>query len=118
MAAKRKRSGKTKNISVSLDAVVLKMLRERADAKHGGNLSAAIAEAAEVLHRHAVRGTAAGPGDAGLAGMRGGPTESVDDPGLAGVAIAIGGKEVSEDTGRPDPGRTPEPVITPPPQWV
>ena len=23
-----------------------------------------------------------------------------------------------EGTGRPDPGRTPEPVITPPPQWV
>ena len=23
-----------------------------------------------------------------------------------------------EGTGRPDPGRTPEPVITPPPEWV
>jgi ferredoxin len=23
-----------------------------------------------------------------------------------------------EGTGRPDPGRTPEPIITPPPQWV
>lgn len=23
-----------------------------------------------------------------------------------------------EGTGRPDPGRTPEPVITPPPQWI
>jgi hypothetical protein len=32
------------------------MLRERADAVHGGNLSAAIAEAAEVLHRQAARG--------------------------------------------------------------
>jgi len=55
MAARRTRSGRTKNISVSLDAVVLKMLRERADSNHGGNLSAAIAEAAEVLHRHAAR---------------------------------------------------------------
>ncbi len=31
------------------------MLRERADSTHGGNLSAAIAEAAEVLHRQAAR---------------------------------------------------------------
>ena len=55
MASRRKRSGRTKNISVSLDAVVLKMLRERADSDHGGNMSAAIAEAAELLHRHAAR---------------------------------------------------------------
>ena len=55
MAASRKRAGTTKNISVSVDVTVLKMLRERADAHHGGNLSAAIAEAADVLHRHAAR---------------------------------------------------------------
>jgi hypothetical protein len=55
MAARRKRAGTTKNISVSVDAAVLKMLHERADSHHGGNLSAAIAEAAEVLHRHAAR---------------------------------------------------------------
>jgi len=55
MASRRKRSGRTNNISVSLDAVVLKMLRERADSDHGGNMSAAIAEAAELLHRHAAR---------------------------------------------------------------
>ena len=55
MTAKRKRAGTTKNISVSVDITVLKMLRERANAHHGGNLSAAIAEAAEVLHRHAAR---------------------------------------------------------------
>jgi hypothetical protein len=55
MAAAGKRAGTTKNVSVSLDATVLKMLRERADSHHGGNLSAAIAEAAEVLHRRAAR---------------------------------------------------------------
>jgi hypothetical protein len=53
--ASRKRAGTTKNVSVSLDAAVLKVLRERANSVHGGNLSAAIAEAAEVLHRHAAR---------------------------------------------------------------
>lgn len=40
---------------MSLDTAVLKMLRERANSSHRGNLSAAIAEAAEVLHRHAAR---------------------------------------------------------------
>lgn len=40
---------------MSLDATSLKLLRDRADSTHGGNLSAAIAEAAEVLHRHAAR---------------------------------------------------------------
>lgn len=49
------RPGTTKNVSVSLDATTLKMLRGRADSAHAGNLSAAIAEAAEVLHRHAAR---------------------------------------------------------------
>jgi hypothetical protein len=53
--ASAKRTGRTKNVSVSLDAAVLKMLRERADSTHGGNLSAAIAEAAEALHRQAAR---------------------------------------------------------------
>ena len=42
-------------MSVSLDEAILQMLRERADSTHGGNLSAAIAEAAEVLHRQAAR---------------------------------------------------------------
>lgn len=50
-----KRAGRTQSVSVSLDRDVLTMLRERAAAAHGGNLSAAIAEAAEVLHRHAAR---------------------------------------------------------------
>ena len=50
-----RRAGRTKNVSVSLDAAILKMLRERADSTHAGNLSAAIAEAAEVLHRQAAR---------------------------------------------------------------
>lgn len=59
MAARKKaaakRTGRTKNVSVSLDGDVLKMLRARADSTHAGNLSAAIAEAAEVLHRQAAR---------------------------------------------------------------
>lgn len=58
MAATKKatrRPGRTKNVSVSLDAGILKMLRARADSVHAGNLSAAIAEAAEVLHRQAAR---------------------------------------------------------------
>ena len=52
-AAAPKRTGRTKNVSLSLDAEILKMLRARADSTHAGNLSAAIAEAAEVLHRQA-----------------------------------------------------------------
>lgn len=59
MAARKKaaakRTGRTKNVSVSLDRAVLKMLRARADSTHAGNLSAAIAEAAEVLHRQVAR---------------------------------------------------------------
>jgi hypothetical protein len=50
-----KRAGKTTNVSVSLDSSILQMLRERADSTHAGNLSAAIAEAARVLHRQAAR---------------------------------------------------------------
>lgn len=53
--AAARRKGRTKNVSVSLDGEVLKMLRARADSTHGGNLSAAIAEAAAVLHRQAAR---------------------------------------------------------------
>lgn len=60
MAVTRRRAGTTKNVSVSLDARILKVLRERADSYHGGNLSAAIAEAAEVLHRQAARDSVAG----------------------------------------------------------
>jgi hypothetical protein len=50
-----RRAGRTRNVSVSLDLTVLRMLRARADDAHGGNLSAAIAEAATVLHRHTAR---------------------------------------------------------------
>jgi hypothetical protein len=55
MASTKRRAGTTKNVSVSLDTSVLKKLRERAQSHHGGNLSAAIAEAAEVFQRHAAR---------------------------------------------------------------
>ena len=47
------RAGKTKNVSVSLDGEILDILRARAKSMHHGNLSAAIAEAAEVLRRQA-----------------------------------------------------------------
>lgn len=50
-----RRTGRTKNVSISLDADVLAILRARANATRRGNLSAAIAEAAEVLHRQAAR---------------------------------------------------------------
>ncbi len=53
--AAARRTGRTKNVSISLDVTILKILRARADSTHGGNLSAAIAEAAEVLHRQAAR---------------------------------------------------------------
>jgi hypothetical protein len=42
-------------VSVSLDLATSRMLRARADSAHAGNLSAAIAEAAAVLHRQAAR---------------------------------------------------------------
>jgi len=55
MTRARKRAGRTTNVSVSLDVAVLKALRKRADSIHGGNLSAAIGEAAEVMQRHLAR---------------------------------------------------------------
>lgn len=42
-------------MSVSLDVTTLRTLRDRADSTHGGNLSAAIAEAAAVLQLRAAR---------------------------------------------------------------
>lgn len=47
----KRRAGKTRNVSVSLDREILGILRDRAKSVHDGNLSAAIAEAAEVLRR-------------------------------------------------------------------
>jgi hypothetical protein len=55
MRRRRTRSGTTTNVSVSLDAATLKALRERADSAHAGNLSAAVAEAAEALRRQTAR---------------------------------------------------------------
>lgn len=40
---------------MSLDEAILEVLRERANSVHAGNLSAAIAEAAEVLRRQVAR---------------------------------------------------------------
>jgi hypothetical protein len=57
MASKRSpaRAGTTRNVSVSLSLSTLASLRARAESTHGGNLSAAIAEAAEVLQRQTAR---------------------------------------------------------------
>ena len=51
-----KRSGKTETLSISLLPEPLKLLRRRAKQAHGGNLSAAIAEAAELLRRDVAMG--------------------------------------------------------------
>jgi hypothetical protein len=46
-----KRAGRTETLSISLAPEPLKVLRRRAKQLHRGNLSAAIAEAAEFLRR-------------------------------------------------------------------
>lgn len=51
-----KRAGKTETLSISLLPEPLKLLRGRAKQAHGGNLSAAIAEAAEFLRRDIAMG--------------------------------------------------------------
>ncbi len=51
-----KRAGKTETLSISLSPDPLQLLRRRAQQAHHGNLSAAIAEAAEFLRRHLAMG--------------------------------------------------------------
>jgi hypothetical protein len=51
-----KRAGKTETLSISLGPEPLKFLRRRAKQAHRGNLSAAIAEAAELLRRDVAMG--------------------------------------------------------------
>ena len=51
-----KRAGKTVTLSISLSAEPLSLLRRRAKLAHRGNLSAAIAEAAELLRRDIAMG--------------------------------------------------------------
>jgi hypothetical protein len=46
-----KRAGKTKNYSISLGVESQRILQARARSAHDGNLSAAVAEAAELLRR-------------------------------------------------------------------
>ncbi len=46
-----KRAGSTRNVSISLGPDAHRVLRRRAKSVHGGNLSAAVAEAAELLRR-------------------------------------------------------------------
>jgi hypothetical protein len=51
-----KRAGRTETLSISLPPGPLKLLRARAKLTHGGNVSAAIAEAAELLRRDIAMG--------------------------------------------------------------
>ena len=51
-----KRAGRTETLSISLPPGPLKLLRARAKLAHGGNVSAAIAEAAELLQRDIAMG--------------------------------------------------------------
>ena len=51
-----KRAGKTETLSISLSPEPLALLRRRAKQAHHGNLSAAIAEAAELLRRDVAMG--------------------------------------------------------------
>jgi hypothetical protein len=50
-----KRAGTTETVSISLRPEPLRILRSRAKRVHGGNLSAAIAEAAETLRLEEAR---------------------------------------------------------------
>jgi len=54
-ATKTARAGRTRKVSVSLDATDLLTLRERADRVYAGNLSAAIAEGARRIREEAGR---------------------------------------------------------------
>jgi hypothetical protein len=49
------RTRRTATVSISLDETVWKFLRDRADSTHGGNFSAAVAEAVEVFLRKTSR---------------------------------------------------------------
>ena len=51
-----KRSGRTQTLSISLGPEPLRVLRRRAKQVHRGNVSAAIAEAAEFLRRDMAMG--------------------------------------------------------------
>jgi hypothetical protein len=51
-----KRAGNTETLSISLSKEPLSVLRRRAKQMHRGNLSAAIAEAAELLRRDMAMG--------------------------------------------------------------
>lgn len=79
-----RRAGLTKNVSVSLDATTLKTLRARADSAHGGNLSAAISEAAGVLHRQTARDEVA------MQLMKGKPPLTDDDRRAIDAELAEG----------------------------
>lgn len=55
-----KRAGTTETLSISLSAGPLDVLRRRAKQVHRGNLSAAIAEAAELMRRDMAMGELVG----------------------------------------------------------
>ena len=62
----QRRAGKTVKVSVSLDRASLAALRRRARSVHAGNLSAAFAEAADLIRQREARHA--------LVAMLGGPT--------------------------------------------
>jgi len=76
----QRRAGNTVKVSVSLDKRDLAALRKHAEAKHGGNLSAAFADAAKLVRQREARHA--------LVEMLGGPT--LDDE----TARAIGAEQV------------------------
>lgn len=66
----QKRAGKTTKVSVSLDANDLAALKRHARESHGGNLSAAVAEAARWIRQREARRR--------LVDVLGGPTLTAD----------------------------------------
>ena len=73
-----KRAGKTETLSISLPPEPLRLLRSRAKRMHGGNLSAAIAEAAETLRLEEARQALAEDLDEALGPLTAATRRSVD----------------------------------------
>jgi hypothetical protein len=72
----QRRAGNTVKVSVSLDKRDLAALRKHAETNHGGNLSAAFADAAKLVRQREARHA--------LVAMLGGPT--LDDETASAIA--------------------------------
>jgi hypothetical protein len=79
------RAGKTVKVSVSLDKKDLTILRRYAELAHGGNLSAAFAEAARWIRQREARRR--------LVDMLGGSTLTREDRGAIDAEQSGGGSE-------------------------